>query len=110
MRTILRSDDFNEFYEDLPSSVQKKIDYALNVISEIKVVNKKLVKNLIGTDFYELRISVNNEYRVIIFTIDHDSFIEAEQILLLNGFMKKSTKDYKKEIAKAEAIINKLSL
>ena len=34
--------------------------------------------------------------------------IEAEQILLLNGFMKKSTKDYKKEIQKAEQILNSL--
>ena len=43
-----------------------------------------------------------------LFTIDHENFIEAEQILLLNGFMKKSTKDYKKEIQKAEQILNSL--
>lgn len=41
-------------------------------------------------------------------TIDHENFIEAEQILLLNGFIKKSTKDYKKEIQKAEHILNSL--
>ena len=76
--------------------------------SRLKVVNTKLVKKLVDTDFYELRISVGNEYRVILFTIDHENFIEAEQILLLNGFMKKSTKDYKKEIQKAEQILNSL--
>ncbi len=80
----------------------------MNVIAEIKVVNTKLVKKLIDTNFYELRISVGNEYRVILFTIDHENFIEAEQILLLNGFMKKSTKDYKKEIEKAQQILNNL--
>ncbi len=80
----------------------------MNVIAEIKVVNTKLVKKLVDTDFYELRISVGNEYRVILFTIDHENFIEAEQIILLNGFMKKSTKDYKRELEKAQQILNKL--
>ena len=49
-----------------------------------------------------------NEYRVILFTIDHENLIEATQILLLNGFIKKSTKDYKKEIDKALQILNNL--
>jgi Phage derived protein Gp49-like (DUF891). len=79
------------------------------MMAEIKVVNTKLVKKLVDTDFYEFRISVNNEYRVILFTIDHESFIEAEQIILLNGFIKKSTKDYKKEIKKAQQILNSFS-
>jgi phage-related protein len=108
MRTMIRSAEFDEFYNSLPANVQNKVKYAMNVIAEIKVVNTKLVKKLIDTDFYELRISVGNEYRVILFTIDHENFIEAEQILLLNGLMKKSTKDYKKEIEKAEQILNSL--
>lgn len=108
MRTILRSAEFDEFYRSLSVNVQNKIKYAINIIAEIKVVNTKLVKKLVDTDFYELRISVGNEYRVILFTIDSLSLIEAEQIILLNGFMKKSTKDYKKEIEKAEQIINNL--
>ncbi len=80
----------------------------MNVMAEIKVVTTKLVKKLVDTDFYELRISVGNEYRIILFTIDHENFIEAERIVLLNGFMKKSTKDYKTEIEKAERILNEL--
>ena len=108
MRTVIRSTEFDEFYNSLPANVQNKLKYAMNVIAEIKVVNTKLIKKLVDTDFYELRISVGNEYRVILFTIDHENFIEAEQILLLNGFMKKSTMDYKKEIAKAEQILNSL--
>ena len=108
MRTMIRRAEFDEFYNSLPANVQNKVKYAMNLIAEIKVVNTKLVKKLIDTDFYELRISVGNEYRVILFTIDHENFIEAEQILLLNGFMKKSTKDYKKEIEKAEQILNSL--
>lgn len=75
-------------------------------MSQIKVVSTKFVKKLEGTDFYEMRISVGNEYRGILFTIDSESFIEADEVLLLNGFMKKSTKDYKAQIQIAE---NKLS-
>lgn len=104
----MRSAEFDEFYNSLPENVQNKVKYALNIIAEVKVVNTKLVKKLEETDFYELRISVGNEYRVILFTIDQESFVEAEQILLLNGFMKKSTKDYKKELQKAQRILNSL--
>ena len=84
---MIRSTEFDEFYNSLPANVQNKVKYAMNIIADVKVVNTKLVKKLIDTDFYELRISVGNEYRVILFTIDHENFIEAEQILLLNGFM-----------------------
>ena len=108
MRTMIRTKDFDDFYNSLPSNIQNKVKYAMNIIADVKVVNTKLVKKLIDTDFYELRISVGNEYRVILFTIDHENFIEAEQVLLLNGFIKKSTKDYKKEIQKAEHILNSL--
>ena len=108
MRTLMRSTEFDEFYNSLPVNVQNKVKYALNIIAEVKVVNTKLVKRLVETDFYELRISVGNEYRVILFAIDQENFIEAEQILLLNGFMKKSTKDYKKELQKAQRILNSL--
>lgn len=108
MRTILRSLEFDEFYNSLPVNVQTKIKYAMNIISEIKVVNSKLIKKLVDTDFYELRISVGNEYRIILFTIDRENFIESEQLLLLNGFLKKSTKDYKKEIERARQILNSL--
>ncbi len=60
--------------------------------------------------FYELRVSVGNEYRVILLTIDHDNLIEATQLILLNGFMKKSTKDYKKQIERANNILNDLGI
>ena len=105
---MIRSVEFDEFYNSLSANVQNKVKYAMNIIAEVKVINSKLVKKLVDTDFYELRISVGNEYRVILFTIDHENLIEAEQILLLNGFLKKSTKDYKKEILRAEQILNSL--
>ena len=36
------------------------------------------------------------------------SQVKSNQILLLNGFIKKSTKDYKSEINKAKHIIERL--
>lgn len=105
----MRSVEFDSFYFSLPERIQEKINYALNIIAEIRVVNKKIVKKLAGTDFYELRVSFANEYRIIIFTIDNDNFIEAQRILLLNGFVKKSTKDYKRELNKAIRILNNLN-
>lgn len=58
-----------------------------------------------------MRVSIGtNEYRSVLFAIDHDNIIESTRIILLNGFLKKSTKDYKREIDKAENILNKLEL
>ena len=41
------------------------------------IVNKRFVKSLENTDFYELRISIgHNEYRSIMLAIDHDNFFK----------------------------------
>lgn len=109
MRTIYRSMEFDLFYNSLSNKIQNKIDYALNIISEIKIINSKLAKKLKNTNLYELRISIENEYRILLFTIDNESLIECNEIILLNGFIKKSTKDYKKEIHKAQLILNSLT-
>ena len=61
-----------------------------------------------NTDFYELRVSVgSNECRTILLAVDHDNFIQSKNVLLLNSFLKKSTKQYKAEIKKAENIIKR---
>ena len=58
-----------------------------------------------------MRVSIgNNEYRTVLFAIDHDNFIEAKNIILLNAFLKKSHKDYRKQIEIAETILNRLEL
>ena len=63
MRTIILSKEFSESYNALPKNVQKKFDYALNILQNMPVLNSKFVKKLINCEFYELRISVNtNEY------------------------------------------------
>jgi hypothetical protein len=52
-----------------------------------------------------LGFKAGNEYRVIIFAIDHLNFSECTQAVCLNGFMKKSNKDYLKAIKEAEKIL-----
>ena len=101
----MRSESFDAFYKSLNDKVQEKIDYVLSVMTELRVVNTKFVKRLEGTEFYEMRISIRNEYRVILFTIDEDNFISANNVLLLNGFLKRSTKDYKPQISLARNIL-----
>ena len=40
-----------------------------------------------------MRVSVDNEVRVILFAADSDNINLATRIIFLNGFIKKGTKD-----------------
>ena len=42
---------------------------------------------------------------LILFVVDNDNVILSAKILLLNGFLKKSTKDYNKQIEIAQRIL-----
>lgn len=96
VRTILRTPEFMEFYNSLALKVQTKFQYVMNVIASVYNVSTKFVKHLEKTDLYEMRVSIGtNEYRTVLFAIDHDNFIEAKNIILLNGFLKKDNKDYR---------------
>lgn len=56
-----------------------------------------------------MRVSVgNNEYRTILFAVDKSNIIESTKIVLLNGFLKKSTKEYRKQVELAQSILKKL--
>lgn len=104
-RILYKTPAFEEFFGSLNIRAQKKVDYIFEYIRSERMVSTKFVKRLVNTDFYEMRISLDNEYRVILFAIDNDNFINANEILLLNGFIKKSTADYDKQIAKAIKIM-----
>ena len=109
IRVILKSSQFQEFYDSQPEKVKEKIDYVLDIMITQKVVNSKFVKTLENTEFYEMRVSLgNNEYRSILLTLDAESFIECKQAILLNGFVKKDTRQYKVEIEKARTIVKSL--
>ncbi len=53
-----------------------------------------------------MRVSLtSNEYRTVVFAIDANNFMECRKIVLLNSFVKKSTKQYNAEIKKAERLL-----
>lgn len=68
----------------------------------------KIRKKVLSSDFYELRVSVDNEIRVILFSADNPNISLATEIIVLNGFVKKSNKDYDKQIKKAYNILTSM--
>lgn len=105
IRDIRSTHEFDEFYNSQSEKVQSKYDYAIEIVRTQYVVSTKFVKHLEGTPFYELRVSIStNEYRTVIVAVDADDFMSSTRILLMNSFLKKSTKQYKAEIAKAYGI------
>lgn len=105
---VIFSEEFEEYYANMDERIREKYDYALEIIRTQYLVSKKFVDNLKNSDFYELRVSISsNEYRTVLLAIDHDSFIQSKNVLLLNSFLKKGTKLYKAEIKKAENIIKR---
>jgi hypothetical protein len=105
-RILHKSKAFENFYFSLNERTKNKVKYVLQIIGDEEIISTKFAKKIINSDFYELRISTDNEYRVITFAIDNDSLINSTKVLLLNGFVKKSESDYAKQIAIAENIIN----
>ena len=94
-----------DFVENQDEKTNLKFYQLLEVITEIKIVNSNFVKKLQDTHFYELRIKTGNQYRIIIFVIDHLNFSECTKAVCLFGFQKKGNKDYKKAIKKSEIIL-----
>lgn len=106
MREIDITAECQEFIESLNERAEEKFDYVLQIMLEVKVVSNEFVKKIESSTFYEMRIRAGNEYRIILFAIDHLSFIEAKKVVLLNGFVKKANKDYKKALKKAERLLD----
>lgn len=109
IREVYKTPQFEDFYNSLPAKVQTKFKYVIDVVMTIYNISTKFVKHLQNSDLYEMRVSVgSNEYRTILFAIDNTNVIEATKIILLNGFLKKSNKDYRKQIEIAQSILNDL--
>ncbi len=110
IRKVYWTAEFTEFYNGLPERVRLKFDYVLEIVKTERVISTKFVKHLENTDLYEMRVSVgSNEYRTVMFTMDNENVMLATEIILLNAFLKKSSKDYKKQIRLAENILNNIS-
>ena len=96
-RNLILSPAFKEFEQNANPHTREKLRYAISILETVYPVPTKFVKKLVGTDFFELRVSVDN-----------DNINLATNVILLNGFVKKSTKDYDKEITKAINILRSL--
>ena len=105
MRRVQISKECADYVALHSQSIEKKFRYCLQILSEQNVVHSKLVKKLVGTEFYELRISTGKEHRIILISVDHDNFNESKRAILLNGFVKKNTTDYNKAIKKARRLL-----
>ena len=111
IRELYFSDEFVEFYSMLQDKVKVKFEHTMDIIRTEYVLSTKFVKHLENKNLYEMRVSVNtNEYRTILFAVDNDNIILSKKVLLLNGFLKKSTKDYSKQIKIAERILKDFEL
>ena len=106
IRKVILNDECTGYIDSQGPQVAKKFLYIVQIIQTKKVVSTKFVKKIVGTDFFELRITTDNEHRVITFALDNDSFIESTEIVLLNGFIKKDKKDYKPAIKRAKRLLS----
>lgn len=107
MRKLVISEECIQFIEKGDERLEKRFNYLVQIIIEQKIIHENFVKKLVGTEFYELRIKVQNEVRIMIFSIDHSNFNESNKVILLNGFVKKSKKDYIKAIKIASNLLEK---
>lgn len=106
LRQLYFSDEFWKFYNGQSDKVRQKFDYVIGIVRTERVITTRFVKHLENTDLYEMRVSVgHNEYRTILFAIDSGNIMEARRIFVLNAFLKKSTKDYRRQIEIAIKIL-----
>ena len=89
-----------DFYSTLSPEVKKKLNWTLQLISEIELVPEKYFSHMTGSSgLFEIRVAVgSNIYRVFSF------FDEGKLVVLINGFKKKTQKTPKSEIELAERI------
>ena len=110
MRKLILSNQFYEYYSSLQPQVQEKFDYVMQILINQTVISTKFAKRIQNTNLYEMRVSVGyNEYRTLLFTIDHDNIMSSKEIILLNAFLKKSNKEYKQQLKIAQTILNDTS-
>ena len=109
IRELILTPEFEEYYNSVTDKVKEKYDYVMYILGSQRVVSAKFVKLIEKTNIYEMRVSVgDNEYRTFLFAVDASNIIESSQVILLNSFLKKDTKQYKAEIEKAKTILKNL--
>ncbi len=107
MRTVVfYKNHFADFFETLTDRAKERLEYLLFVLETQPYIPTKYVKHISGSSgIYEIRATVgSNEYRVLFF-FESGSLVEGGTVVILgNGFLKKSEKDYRRAVEKAEQI------
>ncbi len=100
-KVIAYKNHFLDFYENQTESVQKKIEWTLNLIQITQKVPEKYFKHLEGIKgLYEIRVEVaGNIYRIFSF------FDKGNLVVLGNAFQKKTQKTPKQELIMAIKIM-----
>lgn len=92
---------FLDFFESLPSKVRNKIDEVLFMFTIIERVPVKFFQKITATKgLYEIRVEFESNIYRIFCCLD-----QGNMIILFNGFQKKTQKTPKKELEKAERIM-----
>ena len=98
---IFFENHFIEFYQMQDQKVKDKIQYVFELIRQVDQVPEKFLKHLTGTNgLYEIRI----DYQLNIFRI-FCCFDHGKLVVLFNGFQKKTQKTLRKEVDKAEKLM-----
>jgi phage-related protein len=100
-QVIAYQNHFEDFLKKQPVKVQDKIYKIIEAIETFERIPKNYLKAISGTKgLYEARIKLgSNIWRVFCF------FDKGKLVILLNGFAKKSQKTPKKEIKKAQRLM-----
>lgn len=108
VRDIEVSTECLNYIELLEERVSMKFFQLLVILMQEKVIHSNFGTKLVKTPYYKLRIKAGNEYRGILFAVNHSNFNECTKAFCLVGFQKKSLKDYTKAIKKADKILQEL--
>lgn len=98
---IFFENHFIEFYQMQDQKVKDKIQYVFELIKQVDQVPEKFLKHLSGTNgLYEIRIDCqSNIFRIFC------CFDQGKLVVLFNGFQKKTQKTLRKEVDKAEKLM-----
>lgn len=102
----LYEDHFLDFYDSLDEKARDKIKFVLEILRTQRVVPLNHVKHITNSDgIYEIIAPAKgNEYRILFFFKEGDLISGGNEIVLLNGFMKKSKKDYVSAVKKQNCL------
>lgn len=93
-RILFYGDYFLDFYSKQDLKIKEKIDFVLDLIRNVERVPIKFLKYLEGTDgLYEVRVLTHiSNIRIFSF------FDEGNLVILINGFVKKTSKTPKNDL------------